>query len=68
MKIIKRGVIPSERVWSGHCITCKSQVEAVESEITHIIHDPREGSHACEKCPVCNEGTFNGLYLYPRNR
>ena len=36
MKVIKQGIIPSERIWRGTCQQCRSEIEAKESEMTHM--------------------------------
>jgi len=68
MKITKKGTLPSERVWKGTCQQCRSEIEAVESEMTHITHDQREGGYfSWEKCPVCHAGGkdgYNGVLFY----
>lgn len=66
MKVTKRGTPPTERKWKGSCRACQSEAEAVESELTGIQHDQRENdSFSWEKCPVCGEGPFGGMLLYP---
>lgn len=67
MEVISRGVIPAERKWRGNCVHCRSEVTAVESELTNITYDQREGSFSWEKCPVCEAGEsgYGGLLLYP---
>lgn len=55
MKIIK----PRDpaRVWLGRCRKCNAEAEAVESEMTNITSDPREGwRFSWEKCPECGAG------------
>ena len=69
MKVIKRGIKPSERIWQGTCHQCRSELEAQESEMTHITHDQREGGYfSWEKCPVCGAGTpdtgYGGALFY----
>lgn len=54
MKIIKRGVLPQERVWSGTCHTCGTQAECFEAELK-VTHDQRDGTFGQTDCPVCNE-------------
>lgn len=70
MKITHRGTLSAERIWLGTCHGCKSQAEAIESEMTHITHDPREGGKfSWEKCPVCGNGAesgYGGMLFYPK--
>lgn len=74
MKIISRGIPPSERIWSGECYSCKSVIEALESELTQIDLDQREGTRfSWEVCPVCGtgkhgKGNYGGVLFYPRTR
>lgn len=59
MEIIRRGVSPAERKWQGNCYTCKSLLEAVESEL-EVEYDYHEHtSFGKAPCPVCKaEVTF----------
>lgn len=71
MKITKRGTPKEERLWKGICRNCESEVEATESELSHIIHSQREGSSSWEKCIVCGAGAergYGGLLFYPAPR
>lgn len=67
MKVTKKGVIPSERIWRGSCRRCRCEVDAVERELptSKIVHDQREGgAHCWMPCPEC--GTVeDALMLYP---
>lgn len=69
MKIIHKGKQKTERVWVGTCRGCKSKAEATEAEMTHIMHDLREGgSFSWEKCPVCGNGSndgYGGMLFFP---
>lgn len=60
MKVTRVGQIPANRIWVGTCRNCKSEAEAVESELTHITYDQRDGAFSWEKCPVCGVGEGNG--------
>lgn len=62
MKITKRGTPPSEKVWSGRCGTCKSEMEEFETKLTNPRHDQRDGYMAQETCPVC----LNTFWMYPK--
>jgi len=65
MKIIKRGTLPSERLWRGTCRSCGSIVEGTEDEMHDIQHDSREGySFSWNECPVCKKGPYGGLLMY----
>ena len=72
MKVISRGIPPSERIWVGACYNCKSVLEAFETELTKIEHDQRDAiSFSWEVCPVCkagapNMGNWGGVLFYPR--
>ena len=70
MKITKRGTPASERKWIGSCRSCNSEAEAEHSEMTHIVHDQREGGpFSWERCPVCGAGHkltgYGGMLFYP---
>lgn len=60
MKVTRVGQIPSNRIWFGTCVNCRSEAEAVESELTNIVYDQRCGGFSWEKCPVCGAGVENG--------
>jgi RNase P subunit RPR2 len=60
MKILKRGIIPAERIWRGTCQNCKSEFEALEKELK-ITHDQRDGDYASAKCEVCGH---HYVYFY----
>ena len=63
MKCIKRGTVPSERIWQGECYNCNSVFEAKEGELEKIIIDPRENARMSKAlCEVCN----NYFWLYPK--
>lgn len=62
MKVVKRGVPPSERIWMGTCHNCKSQMEEVETKLTNPRHDQRDGHMAQETCPVCG----SHFWMYPQ--
>lgn len=67
MEIIKRGNVPSERIWQGTCRACKSIVRAKQSELTNIRDEQRENTQfSWEVCPVCKIGPYGGLLLYPK--
>lgn len=55
MKIIKRGVIPSERIYRGRCNTCDSIIEATHDELKHTSCQ-RDGEFHKGFCPVCVSG------------
>jgi len=65
MKVVSRGVPPSERIWHGDCRECGSTMEAVESELGKVERgfDRNEFYElAREKCPVCG-----GIFcMYPK--
>jgi type II secretory ATPase GspE/PulE/Tfp pilus assembly ATPase PilB-like protein len=69
MKITKQGLTKDQRLWTGKCRACQSEAEAVESEMTHITYDQREGgSFSWERCPVCEvggESGYGGMLFYP---
>ena len=64
MKLIKEGKIPACRIWRGTCSHCKSEWEALESELSNKIEScPRERyDFANTKCDFCNN---ESLIMYP---
>lgn len=63
MKITKKGTLPSERIWVGRCSNCRTEAEAIESELSPK-HDQREGSYAQHPCPLCGEE----MNFWPKQR
>jgi hypothetical protein len=53
MKIIERGVLPSEREWRATCTTCRTRFECLESE-GKVCDDQRDGRYLAVACPVCS--------------
>lgn len=63
MKVIKRGTPPSEKIWTGTCGNCKSEMEEVESDLRNRrTGNQFDGPMAHETCPVC-EAKF---WIYPK--
>lgn len=52
MKVIKRGVLPSEKKYRGRCPHCESIVEATHDELTHTTCQ-FDGDYSVADCPVC---------------
>lgn len=70
MIIVKTGNLPSLRLWRGTCNGCKSEAEAKECEMTHIVQDPRDSTKVCWMvCPVCGAGDqgtgYGGMLFSP---
>ncbi len=65
MKIIKRGLLPDLRIWRGVCRTCKSEFEALESEL-NVQNDQRDGAWALKGCTECK--TPDGISFGPTDR
>lgn len=68
MKITKRGIPKSERIWIGTCSSCHSEAEALESEMTNITYNGLfrdKGPFSYETCPVCGKTKHNGMMFRP---
>lgn len=52
MKIISRGVPPSEAIHRATCTTCKTEVEFERKE-GKMVYDQRDGDSVTVTCPVC---------------
>lgn len=63
MRLVKRGSDPKTRIYAGSCHNCKSEFEALASELH--IEDSREGTLARESCTVCKASQ---VILYPTSR
>ena len=53
MKIIKKGVIPSD-AYKMECRYCKAVFEFTKSE-TNVVFDQRDGNFMKLKCPCCSK-------------
>ena len=64
MKLIKEGKIPACRIWRGTCSHCKSEWEALQSELSSKIKScPREKyDFARSNCNFCGN---QSLIMYP---
>lgn len=53
MKIIKKGMLPAERVYRETCAACGTVFEFTEKE-AKVCHDQRDGSYLYIDCPLCS--------------
>jgi len=53
MEIIKRGVPPGERVYTGVCRNCSTEVRFKRSK-AEVHEDQRDGEFVSVCCPVCH--------------
>lgn len=58
MKIIKRGILPSERDMEAHCMACKTVFEFTPSKDAKRVNDQRDGDSWKVACPVCGRQTY----------
>lgn len=71
MKVIRKGKPPEENIWTGHCRSCGSVIEAKQAELKNIQSDQREGTQfSWECCIVCGAGAkgtgYGGVLFYPK--
>lgn len=57
MRIIRQGKLPSEDLFEGTCIHCKTMVEFKRSE-ARSSPDPREPNLISVTCPLCQGEIF----------
>ena len=62
MEILKRGSIPSERVYIVTCNHCKSELKFRQEE-GDMTRDQRGGDYISVVCPVCGEPVTVALGL-----
>jgi DNA-directed RNA polymerase subunit RPC12/RpoP len=60
IEIIKRGVIPGDRIVKGTCSNCRSELQWKASDGEHFDCQ-REGESNSIACPVC-KGKVLGFY------
>lgn len=53
MKILKKGVIPGDRLYVGKCHHCSTEVEAKQSELRFT--DSLKGPYGSADCPLCQK-------------
>lgn len=58
MRIIKKGIPPKHRQWSGKCRFCFAEAIAVDAEITNT-----KNRLSFEDCPSC--GSDGGMVFRP---
>jgi hypothetical protein len=63
MRVIIRGIKPSERVYRCTCNTCTSVIEYKESE-AEAFSDQREGSYRKFNCPECMAVNYDSSKPY----
>lgn len=61
MKMIKKGILPKDKLWRGSCRNCKAEFEATENEINP--QDTRDGVFAIADCSYCS--SKGQVMLYP---
>ncbi len=61
MKIIQRGILPEERIYTGTCTYCVSHIEATHAELRHTACQ-LDGDGHVGSCPVCNKS----MYFMPK--
>jgi hypothetical protein len=59
VEIIRRGTPPSERVYTGSCYSCRTEVRFKQHE-ARSSQDQREPGYYVE-CPVCRVSIFGKL-------
>jgi len=57
MEIIKRGIIPKEKLYIGECDNCDTKFRFKRKE-AKSEEDDRDGCFLKIKCPVCKEMTY----------
>lgn len=62
VKILKRGKLPSERLFRCECRQCNTQFE-FEAKEAQRDNDPREGTFYRIPCPLCSYM----VYVYPKD-
>lgn len=60
MKIIKKGILPKERMHRAKCYNCKTEIEFKEEEAV-IIYDQRDGNYLSITCPVCGSNITKSI-------
>lgn len=52
VRIVKLGKLPSEKVYSGKCTNCKTEVE-FKRGAANYVPDQRDGDMLQVSCPLC---------------
>jgi len=53
MKIIKKGKLPGEELFTGTCSNCRTRFECLRSEGKYEVGDQRDGPFLRATCPLC---------------
>lgn len=54
VQVIRRGVVPSERVYNATCRKCSSELR-FRRGIAKFHDDQRDGAYLSVPCPVCGD-------------
>lgn len=63
MEIVKKGSLPSERMYEASCNHCGTVMRFKQSE-GKVTHDQRDGSTVSVACPVCLYTVYKDLHSY----
>lgn len=64
VKIMREGMLPSQREWVGTCSKCRTAVEYLQEDATEHGDDQRDGIWTKLKCPL--DGCDNSIYGSPK--
>ena len=67
MEIIKRGTPPGEKLYTGTCRSCTTEVRFKRDE-AEVHSDQRDGETVFVACPICHANIYGSpVTLYARN-
>lgn len=58
MKILKRGELPQDKVYTWECSKCYSIMEATRGEALRTDMSPKNECYIIFKCPVCGNEEY----------
>lgn len=53
MKILKKGKLPEDKVYTAECLNCGTEFEFKRNE-GRVVHDQRDGDAIVAVCPECD--------------
>lgn len=57
IKIIRHGELPEEKIYSGTCHHCNTEVELTKMD-GEYVSDQRDGSFIRYECPLCKRTAY----------
>jgi len=60
MKILKKGIIPRDKIYTVACKNCHTRFQFKQHE-GKICYDNRDGDYVTIECPLCKEIIYENI-------